>query len=53
MTYATPNKKIPGVVAPGSTDVENFKENSDYLRGSLVESFANPLTGSITMKRSS
>jgi len=48
MTYATPNKKIPGVVAPGSTDVENFKENSDYLRGSLVESFANPLTGSIT-----
>ena len=48
MTYATPNKKIPGVVAPGSTDVENFKEDSNYLRGSLVESFANPLTGSIT-----
>ena len=48
MTYAIPNKKIPGVVAPGSTDVENFKEDSDYLRGSLVESFANPLTGAIT-----
>ena len=48
MTHAIPNKKIPGVVAPGSTDVETFKEDSDYLRGSLVESFANPLTGAIT-----
>lgn len=48
MTYATPIKKIPGVVAPGSTDVETFKEDSDYLRGSLVKSFIDPLTGAIT-----
>lgn len=48
MTYATPIKKIPGVVAPGSTDVEAFKEDSDYLRGSLVKSFIDPLTGAIT-----
>ena len=47
MTYAIPNKKIPGVVAPGSSDVETFKEDSDFLRCSLVESFANPLTGAI------
>ncbi|PWQ94356.1 NADPH-dependent assimilatory sulfite reductase hemoprotein subunit [Leucothrix pacifica] len=48
MTFATPTKKTPGVVAPGSSDVETFKDDSDYLRGSLVESFANPLTGAIT-----
>lgn len=47
MTHAVPVKKIPGVVAPGSTDVETFKDDSNYLRGGLVESFANPITGSI------
>ena len=48
MTIETPIKKIPNVVAAGSSDVESFKEESDYLRGSLVDSFANPLTGAIT-----
>ena len=48
MTLVTPVKKIPNVVAAGSSDVETFKEESDYLRGSLVENFANPLTGAIT-----
>ena len=48
MSSVIPVKKIPGVVVPGSTDVETFKDDSDYLRGSLVESFANPITGAIT-----
>lgn len=48
MSFATPIKKTPGVVAPGSTDVETFKDDSNYLRGTLVDSFANPLTGAIS-----
>lgn len=48
MTLLTPTKKTPGRVAPGSTDVETFKDESHYLRGTLVDSFANPITGSIT-----
>jgi len=47
MSTVIPVKKIPGVIAPGSTDVETFKDDSNFLRGSLVESFANPLTGAI------
>ncbi|MEZ5534606.1 MAG: NADPH-dependent assimilatory sulfite reductase hemoprotein subunit [Thiolinea sp.] len=34
--------------AANGSDVERIKDNSNYLRGTLVESFANPLTGSIS-----
>ena len=47
MMNMTPIKKSPDSVAEGSSDVETFKDESNYLRGSLVESFGNPLTGSI------
>ncbi|PWQ93603.1 NADPH-dependent assimilatory sulfite reductase hemoprotein subunit [Leucothrix arctica] len=43
----TPIKKVPGVVEPGSVDVETFKDESDYLRGNLIEAFADPITGNI------
>jgi len=48
MSYADPVKTVLGVVAPGSSEVETYKDDSDYLRGSLVESFANPITGAIS-----
>ena len=34
--------------AINGSDVERIKDQSNYLRGTLVESFANPLTGSIS-----
>ena len=48
MSYADPVKTVLGVVAPGSSEVETYKDDSDYLRGSLVESCANPITGAIS-----
>ena len=32
---------------PGRSEVERIKEASDYLRGTIVESLANPITGAI------
>ena len=40
-------KPLNEAVENGS-DVERIKDASQYLRGTLVESFANPLTGSIS-----
>ncbi len=39
--------KIFNVLAEQSSDVEHIKDKSRYLRGTLVESFANPVTASI------
>ncbi|CAM4003796.1 assimilatory sulfite reductase (NADPH) hemoprotein subunit [Saccharibacillus endophyticus] len=46
MTQQTEWKKYPPHDRPHS-DVEDIKRNSDYLRGSLVETLKDPLTGSI------
>ncbi len=44
----TPIPKPLNEKAANGSDVERIKDNSNYLRGTLVESFANPLTGSIS-----
>ncbi|GGO01307.1 assimilatory sulfite reductase (NADPH) hemoprotein subunit [Saccharibacillus kuerlensis] len=46
MTQETEWKKYPPHDRPHS-DVEDIKRNSNYLRGSLVETLKDPLTGSI------
>lgn len=40
-------QKHQETVIPGSTEVETYKDESNYLRGTLVESFADPITGCI------
>lgn len=40
-------KKHEGIVLSGSTEVETYKDESNYLRGTLRESFADQITGSI------
>ncbi|MCF6190932.1 MAG: NADPH-dependent assimilatory sulfite reductase hemoprotein subunit [Cocleimonas sp.] len=39
--------KHKGSVQPNSTEVETYKDESNYLHGTLLRSFADPLTGSI------
>ncbi|HPQ94769.1 MAG: assimilatory sulfite reductase (NADPH) hemoprotein subunit [Thiothrix sp.] len=43
-----PSPKPLDVLAQNGSEVERIKDQSHYLRGTLVESFANPLTGSIS-----
>jgi len=40
-------QKYQGTLFPDSTEVETFKDQSRFLRGTLRESFADPITGSI------
>jgi sulfite reductase (NADPH) hemoprotein beta-component len=42
-----PIAKTLNKLANNSSDIEILKDNSNFLRGSLVESFADPLTGAI------
>mgnify|MGYP002713019528 CR=1 FL=1 len=42
-----PEKKPLDKIAENGSDVEYIKDRSDYLRGTLVESFADPVTGAI------
>ncbi|MEZ5477431.1 MAG: assimilatory sulfite reductase (NADPH) hemoprotein subunit [Thiolinea sp.] len=48
MTQPLPPAKPLNAVAANGSDVERIKDASAYLRGTLVESFADPLTGSIS-----
>ena len=48
MSEQAPESKVPGVVAPGSTEVETYKDDSNYLRGTLAEGFTDPITGAIS-----
>lgn len=45
MTKPTP--KAFNVMVAQPSEVEHIKDQSRYLRGTLVESFANPITGAI------
>ncbi len=48
MTKTTrPIAKNLNQLAPNDSDIEHLKDNSHFLRGSLVEGFADPLTGAI------
>ncbi len=48
MTKTTrPIAKTLNQLAPNDSDIEHLKDNSQFLRGSLVEGFADPLTGAI------
>ncbi|GKT11208.1 MAG: sulfite reductase (NADPH) hemoprotein beta-component [Thiomicrorhabdus sp.] len=42
-----PIAKILNQLADNDSDIEILKDNSNFLRGSLVEGFADPLTGAI------
>ena len=42
-----PLAKPFNVLAEQPSEVEHIKDNSRYLRGSLVQSFADPITGAI------
>ncbi len=49
MTHKTtqPIAKTLNQLFPNDSDIEHLKDNSHFLRGTLAESFANPLTGAI------
>ena len=48
MTNTTkPIAKILNQLSPDDSDIEHLKDSSNFLRGTLVEGFANPLTGAI------
>jgi len=49
MTNTTqPIAKTLNQLSPNDSEIEHLKDNSHFLRGTLVESFADPLTGAIT-----
>jgi sulfite reductase (NADPH) hemoprotein beta-component len=47
-TTTQPIAKKLNQLSPNDSDIEHLKDSSHFLRGTLVESFADPLTGAIT-----
>ena len=46
--YEVPIAKVFNQLSDTDSDIEHLKDNSNFLRGTLVDSFADPLTGAIT-----